>query len=355
VTDQLDRVLADWVSDLDPAVPPMPALRQRVRARRRRRAGLAAIAAVAFVGLAGIGWALRPEREPTTLVVSDGEVRLTDHVTLTDVPEWVDHVDAVSVDVTPAQRLFGYREQIFELADTSSERSIKILVDAGDPFDPHVASFVREGARGQIDGDVVLFDAPDAMVIGTPTPGVVVTVAGGTLDEARRVYDGLVATREEEPIPDVVVAAGGLAKVTATFPNGVPWDVRVTTPEPGDTAVADPDGHCVVVRTYTSGVACMGAPGDVPSVQQFAGFANGVDPELMAIRTADRAVLVRVHRESGAVDEAITGGLAPAAGRVAVVDAPPSGPDSIVSIDLLDADERVIGTVQIENGAVVPP
>jgi hypothetical protein len=342
MTDQLDRVLDDWLTGFDAPVPSMPTLRQRVRVRRRRRVALVTAASVVLAGLIGGGLALRPAPRPALLEMSNGEVRLTDHVTLQYVPEWVDHVNPLQVDVTPAQRVFGYREQIFELADAADSRTVRIYIDRGDPFDPRVASRLRRGTTGTIDGDVVLFDPPDAMVNGSPLPGVVVRITGGDdLEEVRRIYEGLALTPDDEPLPgDAVVITSGVS-------SGVPWDVRVTRPDIGDTTAADPDRHCVVVKTYTSGIACMRLPTQGASVQDFASFEEGVDPQRTAVRTGDEVATVVVHRRARGTERAATVSLTPAAGRVAVVASSSENPVAIV--DLLDADGNVIDSVDVDE------
>lgn len=345
MTDQLDRLFDDWVTALDAPAPAMATLHRRVSARRRRRAGLVAVAALAVAGIVGAGLAQRPTREPALLEVSDGQVRLTDHVTLHDLPDWVDHADAVLVDPTPAQRVFGYREQIFALADSTSTRTMRVYVDEGDPFDPTSAAMSRPSTQGRVDGDVAVFDAPAAMVIGSPGDGVVVTVSGDDLADVRRVFDGVDARRDDAPLP------GEPVEIVSGVSNGVPWDVRVTHPNIGDLGLAPRDRHCVVLRSYTQGTACIPELVGNFSMDRFATLPAGTDPGLVAIRTVDEATTVIAHRRDGAVEQIDTATLAPAAGRVAVVGW--SSDDPVTRIELRDAEGAVIQA--IDAGATYGP
>ncbi len=329
----------------------------RARARRGRGTLVAVLAGVGALIIVGGALALMAlmgddsSGEADLLVVADDQVRLTEHVTLRDLPEWADRVeqpestlDGDAAEIIAVQDSFsGLRHTMFEVLDTTGTRRIRVYVVEGLPFDPALSATVL-GPIGTVDGDTAVVDLPDRDTLqGSPVDGLLIQLEGDSLDELHTVFDGVEAGADDEQLPgDPIVLTSGMS-------NDLPWTITVTRAAVGASIATDPDGHCVRARTYHSQSSCARPFEDrVIRAMRFEPLIAGTDPDLAGIRTdGDVAAVVARHRKGGE-ERADTIDLAPAAGRMSIVGWP--NDDPVVEVDLLDANGELIRTIDEING-----
>jgi hypothetical protein len=349
VTDHLSAVLDRFVADQHAAVPPVAEVRRRAGRRRRRRLTVTTTAVLLTALLAGGGlWAVQTNREPGLLVVADGEARLNDWVTLTWLPADVVGAEFIGTNPEATMENFGFWQGHYRLS-RGIDRPIVLHIALGDPFDVDAEVAMAVGPV-VVEGDRVIVSLADGETsIHTKIGPATVQVIGNDPVAMRGVLDGMVVETPTIEIPGnpVVLASGRI--------DGVPWEVRVTTPDPAISPEnLSANGTCLMLRIYTGGIACLHGTGEhVVTHSLFSPWENSdlIGPGWLLL-TDTEAVAFEYIRPDGTTARVDAAPAAPAPGAFAVVDVGAAGP--ITGVRALAADGTVL-QVQFPGDIVPPP
>lgn len=337
MTDQLTAVLDRFVADQRTAVPALADVRERASRRRRRRITVTSTALLVVALLTGGGlWAVQANREPGILVVADGEVRLSEWVTLTWLPEDVTSVQFDGTNYLWAMEQFGYWQGHYSLRRGVSEPII-LRVALGDPFDVEAEQAWSEGSiaeRQRVRRPLEDGRQSISAGIGPAT----VQIIGDDADAMHDILDGMLVDTPTIAIPGnpVTLAAGEV--------DGIPWELRVTTPSSAEALTsAAPNGTCVFLRVYTSGYGCSlpqdGVPRAIwPSMPQGGPAEPG--PTWVLLSGATEAAAFEYTRPDGTPVRVDALSAAPSPGVFAVIDA--GSPGQITAVRVIAADGTVL-------------
>ena len=335
MTDQLTAALDRFVADQSPAVPPIAEVRSRARCHRRRRLTTVSAAAVLTLGTVATVWAVRPDPDPQLLRVADGEVRLNDWITLTWLPADVTAVQDDGTNLRPGMEVFGYWQGHFSLRRGVSG-PITFNVALGDPYDVHLEATVQDDAV--IVGDRVELARGARSTVIARIGVATIQVSGADLVTLHHLVDAMVVDTPTIDLPGspVTVATGEI--------EGVPWDLRITTPAPGiawDGLASD--GTCLTLRVYVASLGCLGT-GDRAVTTTTLDSPWDEDPTIgpgwLLLGAADTARF-EYTRPDGTTATVEARPATPALGAFAVIDVGDEG--QITDIRALAADGTVLG------------
>ena len=153
-----------------------------------------------------------------------------------------------------------------------------------------------------------------------------------------RILDGLDVGTPAVVIPgDPVLLASGEV-------DGVPWDLRVTSPTTTRAlASAASNGTCLVLRVYTGGQGCMTPQDDIPRAIWLSlpwESRAPIGPMWLLLSGAPEAVAFEYTRPDGTTARADAVTASPAPGVFAVIDAGSAG--EITGVRVLAADGAVL-------------
>lgn len=337
MTDQLTSVLDRFVADQRPAIPPVAEVRRRAGRRRRRRLTVTTTAVLLTALLTGGGlWAIQANREPGLLVVADGEARLNDWVTLTWLPADVVSVRFDGTNFLWAMEQFGYWQGHYSLRRGLAQ-PITVRIALGDPFDVEAEHAVSAGSV--VEGDRVRTALENGrQSIYASVGAATVQMVGDDPAVMHRILDGMVVDTPTVEIPGnpVVLASGEV--------DGVPWDLRVTTPTATRAlATAAPNGTCLILRVYTGGQGCMTPQDDIPRAIWLNPpweSAAPIGPMWVLLSGASEAVTFEYTRPDGTTARVDALSASPSPGVFAVIDADTTG--QITGVRVLAADGTVL-------------
>ncbi|MCX6522341.1 MAG: hypothetical protein NTZ21_16910 [Actinobacteria bacterium] len=340
MTDQLTAVLDRFVADQHPALPPVADVRRRANQRRRRRFAVTSTAVLVTALLTAGGlWAIRGNREPGILVIADSEVRLNDWATLTWLPDDIVSVQFDGTNYLWAMEQFGYWQGHYSLRRGLAQ-PITLRIALGDPFDVEAEHAMSEGSV--VEGDRVRSGLEDGrQSIYARVGAATVQIVGDDPAVMHRILDGMVVDTPTVEIPgDPVMLASGEV-------DGVPWDLRVSTPTTARALTsAAPNGTCLILRVYTGGQGCMTPQDDIPRSiwlgPTWKSFVP-IGPKWVLLSGATDAVAFEYTRPDGTTERVDALSAAPAPGVFAVVDAGSTG--QITGVRVLAA----LGTVLAEQ------
>ncbi len=337
MTDQLTAVLDRFVADQHAAVPSVAAVRRRATQRRRRRLTVTTTAVVLTALLTGGGlWAVQANREPGLLVVADDEVRLNDWATLTWLPDDIVSVQFDGTNYLWAMEQFGYWQGHYSLRRGLAQ-PITVRIAVGDPFDVEAEHALYEGSV--VEGHRVRSQLEDGRhSISTSVGAATVQIVGDDPAVMHRILDGMVVDTPTVEIPgDPVVVASGEV-------DGVPWDLRVTTPTTTRALTpAAPNGTCLVLRIYSGGQGCMMPNDDTPGAIWLGppwDRSPLPGPTWMLFSGASEAVAFEYTRPDGTTARVDALSASPSPGVFAVIDAGTTG--QITGVRVLAADGTVL-------------
>lgn len=347
MTDQLTTVLDRFVAGQRPAVPSVADVRRRANQRRRRRFTVTSTAVLLSALLAAGGlWAIQTNREPGLLVVADGEVRLNDWATLTWLPDDIVSVQFDGTNFLWAMEQFGYWQGHYSLRRGLAQ-PITVRIALGDPFDVEAEHAVSAGSV--VEGDRVRSGLEDGrQSIYASVGAATVQMVGDDPAVMHRILDGMMVDTPTVEIPGnpVVLASGEV--------DGVPWDLRVTTPTTSRALTsAAPNGTCLVLRIYTGGQGCMSPTDGIPRARWLNPPWESpapIGPTWLLLSGASEAVTFEYTRLDGTTSHVDALSAAPSPGVFAVVDAGTTG--QISSIRVLAADGTVLEEEPLWNASI---
>ena len=344
MTDQLTTVLDRFVSDQRAAVPSVADVRRRANQRSRRRFTVTSTAVLLTASLTVGGlWAIRANREPGILVIADSEVRLNDWATLTWLPDDIVSVQFDGTNYLWAMEQFGYWQGHYSLRRGLAQ-PITLRIALGDPFDVEAEHAVSAGSV--VEGDRVRSGLEDGrMSIYASVGAATVQMVGEDPAVMHRILDGMVVDTPTVEIPGnpVVLASGEV--------DGVPWDLRVTTPAATRAlATAAPNGTCLILRIYSGGQGCMSPTDGIPRARWLNPpweSAAPIGPTWLLLSGASEAVTFEYTRPDGTTARVDARSAAPSPGVFAVVDAGSTG--QITGVRVLAAAGNVLEEQPLGN------
>jgi hypothetical protein len=336
-TRQLVAVLDRLVDDERGDVPALVDLRRRTRRRLRRRAmGTVAASTLVLVSIAGAWTAVR-EREPSLLTVADSGVRLNDWVTLSWLPP--DVVGAAFTGTNPpaSMETFGYWQGHYRLS-RGLDDPIVLHITLGDPFDA-AAEVALFGGRATVEGSRVVAALDDGRTtISTAIGPASVQVIGDDPNALRQLLDGMIVNTPTQAIP------GEPITLTHGDIEGIPWDLRVTTPSTSP-ASRSPGGACLILRVYTGGGVCLRPDESGVSVHSMSlpwARPSAAGP-LWLLLGENGAEAFEYRLEDGTISRVEAASAAPASGVYAILDT--GQPIAIANVSAIAADGTVLQTM----------